>query len=315
MKKFFNSDSAVSKVIFGVILLVVFSLVFGPTLYASFVGTAGDVDVFEYQSGYDGSVIGLGYGYGYGGNAVYGFLGADGKATSVSATNRESDNITVGYTTNYTSYNRINYGLTDSFGSNSSQSALETGTNSIEITGLVCNTTYHYRVETTDAAGNLWYSTDTSHTSDTAACATNGGGGGGSSSSATPATPATPAVPGVTPATPATPAVPAHKFNSDLTIGSTGPDVVTLQQFLVAQGYLVMPAGVPMGKFGALTKAAVIKYQIANNISPAVGYVGPVTRAQLNAGGISIETLVNLLINLGIIGADKAALAKVLLGL
>ena len=50
-----------------------------------------------------------------------------------------------------------------------------------------------------------------------------------------------------------------------------------------------MPAGVAMGYFGGLTKAAVMKYQTANGITPVSGYVGPKTRASLNAGsGVSV---------------------------
>jgi peptidoglycan hydrolase-like protein with peptidoglycan-binding domain len=32
-------------------------------------------------------------------------------------------------------------------------------------------------------------------------------------------------------------------------------------------------------KFGPATKAALIKFQIANKISPAIGYFGPITRS------------------------------------
>src|SRR3989344_5453544 len=45
-------------------------------------------------------------------------------------------------------------------------------------------------------------------------------------------------------------------ITSNLTIGSTGSQVVTLQSALVSQGHLVMPAGVAMGYFGSLPKAA-----------------------------------------------------------
>ncbi len=73
----------------------------------------------------------------------------------------------------------------------------------------------------------------------------------------------------------------------DLTVGSTGAAVVCLQNALVAGGYLVMPAGVAPGYFGALTKAAVIKWQMAAGVSPAAGYFGPISRAKFNltAGG------------------------------
>ncbi len=71
-------------------------------------------------------------------------------------------------------------------------------------------------------------------------------------------------------------------INTNLTVGSTGADVVALQTTLVSGGYLTMPAGVSMGYFGAATKAAVIKYQVANGITPAAGFVGSITRGALN---------------------------------
>ncbi len=67
----------------------------------------------------------------------------------------------------------------------------------------------------------------------------------------------------------------------DLTLGSTGSDVVALQTFLETKGYMTMPVGVSKGYFGGLTKSAVAKYQAANAIAPAVGYFGPLTRGKL----------------------------------
>jgi peptidoglycan hydrolase-like protein with peptidoglycan-binding domain len=66
-------------------------------------------------------------------------------------------------------------------------------------------------------------------------------------------------------------------FTRDLQTGSQGADVSALQRLLG-----VNPA---TGRFGALTKAAVIKYQIEKGIRPATGLVGPKTRALLNAAG------------------------------
>jgi peptidoglycan hydrolase-like protein with peptidoglycan-binding domain len=71
---------------------------------------------------------------------------------------------------------------------------------------------------------------------------------------------------------------------SMLGLGAKGNDVVTLQQFLVAKGYLAIPSGVAMGTFGPLTQAAVIKYQTAVGIT-ADGYVGSDTQAHLKADG------------------------------
>lgn len=72
-------------------------------------------------------------------------------------------------------------------------------------------------------------------------------------------------------------------FTQNLTLGSTGSEVSSLQQVLVAQGHLVMPAGVAYGYFGPLTQAAVAKWQAANGVSPAVGYWGPISRARYAA--------------------------------
>lgn len=74
-----------------------------------------------------------------------------------------------------------------------------------------------------------------------------------------------------------------HTFSVDLTVGSTGDDVVALQTVLVAKGFLVMPAGVAMGYFGNLTKAAVAAWQASAGISPTAGYFGPKSRAAFNA--------------------------------
>ncbi len=69
-------------------------------------------------------------------------------------------------------------------------------------------------------------------------------------------------------------------FTKDLKAGSKGADVTALQNLLG-----VSPA---TGHFGALTKAAVIKYQISKGISPANGYVGAKTRASLNAAASKV---------------------------
>ena len=72
-------------------------------------------------------------------------------------------------------------------------------------------------------------------------------------------------------------------FTSNLTIGSTGSEVVALQDLLISRGHLVMPAGVSKGYFGPLTQQALAKMQAANGISPAVGYFGPITRNFVNS--------------------------------
>ena len=86
--------------------------------------------------------------------------------------------------------------------------------------------------------------------------------------------------------TSATPAV------RDLQIGMTGSDVMTLQKFLNSIGFVLAASGPgspgnETSKFASLTKAAVSRYQKANGISPAAGYFGPLTRANMKSKGLS----------------------------
>ncbi len=73
----------------------------------------------------------------------------------------------------------------------------------------------------------------------------------------------------------------APSITKSLTIGSKGDEVTALQKYLEDEGLLVMPAGVDYGYFGALTKKSVIAWQKANDVSPASGYFGPLSRAKL----------------------------------
>ncbi|MEN9913118.1 MAG: hypothetical protein RLY66_526 [Candidatus Parcubacteria bacterium] len=76
-------------------------------------------------------------------------------------------------------------------------------------------------------------------------------------------------------------------FNTNLTVGSTGSDVVALQSWLIANGYSIpsiASGAAAKGYFGSQTKAAVQAYQAARGI-PSTGFVGPLTRGALNAGG------------------------------
>lgn len=86
---------------------------------------------------------------------------------------------------------------------------------------------------------------------------------------------------------PAAPASPAR----DLALGMAGDDVRQLQQLLNADGFAVAQSGPgspghETATFGALTRAALARYQRAHGIAPAAGYFGPVTRAQMKAAGL-----------------------------
>ena len=87
-----------------------------------------------------------------------------------------------------------------------------------------------------------------------------------------------------------------YVFTRSLTVGSTGSDVVALQQVLnsnPATQVASVGAGSPgmeSSYFGGLTKVALAKYQSANGVSPAAGYFGPITMAFVNGHGTTVVT-------------------------
>ncbi len=75
-------------------------------------------------------------------------------------------------------------------------------------------------------------------------------------------------------------------YDVNLTVGSTGADVVALQTALISAGYdipAISSGAAAPGYFGSQTKAAVKLYQAANGV-PNTGFVGPLTRGVLNGG-------------------------------
>jgi peptidoglycan hydrolase-like protein with peptidoglycan-binding domain len=73
-----------------------------------------------------------------------------------------------------------------------------------------------------------------------------------------------------------------------LQTGSSGDDVRKLQFFLNSNGFILTTEGpgspgIETNIFGFLTRASLIRFQIANNIQPAVGYFGPKTRERINS--------------------------------
>jgi peptidoglycan hydrolase-like protein with peptidoglycan-binding domain len=74
-----------------------------------------------------------------------------------------------------------------------------------------------------------------------------------------------------------------YLFKRSLESGSKGDDVKALQKFLNANGYIVAKSGSgskgsETTTFGPATKSALIKFQKAKGITPALGYFGPLTR-------------------------------------
>ncbi|MEQ1500166.1 MAG: peptidoglycan-binding domain-containing protein [Parcubacteria group bacterium] len=79
----------------------------------------------------------------------------------------------------------------------------------------------------------------------------------------------------------------ADTFNTSLSYGSTNTvEVTKLQDFLFSLGYLKVPS---TGAFFSLTKKAVTDFQVAENISPASGYFGPMTRAVANRKALTMS--------------------------
>ncbi|HPI24694.1 MAG TPA: peptidoglycan-binding protein [Candidatus Paceibacterota bacterium] len=83
-------------------------------------------------------------------------------------------------------------------------------------------------------------------------------------------------------------------YPRDLKLGLLGDDVLRLQVFLNGQGFPVASTGPGSSGqettyFGPATQAALIRYQQANKIVPAVGYFGSITQTQvyLTEAGLS----------------------------
>ena len=170
------------------------------------------------------------------------------------------------------------------------------------VTGLTNSLAYNFRISAVNANGTSTPSSTATTTPEAVVVVTptvsSGGGGGISGSFGTVNTPAP---------TLATPLATNNTSNPDTSINTQSsiskiistlvvenknnlylnvkpqPVVKTLQQFLNEQGFTVskIGAGSP-GKettiFGPLTRSALIKFQKANKITPAVGYFGPITR-------------------------------------
>lgn len=80
----------------------------------------------------------------------------------------------------------------------------------------------------------------------------------------------------------------AAVFDRNLEYGMVATDVQTLQKFLNTTSFVVAQSGGgspgnETTKFGMATRKALASFQESHNITPAVGYFGPKTRAYVNA--------------------------------
>jgi hypothetical protein len=170
-------------------------------------------------------------------------------------------------------FSPISYALTDSFASSSinanniSQSGFFVWTPSVSDAG-----SHSITVTATEYGMSQTFATSTTITVTASQVVTPT-----STSTPTPTpAPASTTTPGVT-----MPKGPVHVFAIFLKIGSRGQEVIELQKILIKKKFLT---GDATGYYGALTEAAVKKYQKAHGIE-LLGVVGPSTRLALNADG------------------------------
>jgi hypothetical protein len=84
--------------------------------------------------------------------------------SSVSATSNSTTSETMGWTTNEGSDSQVDYGPTTAYGSSSTLNAASVTAHSVLLSSLSPSTTYHARVRSRDAAGNLAMSGDVAFT-------------------------------------------------------------------------------------------------------------------------------------------------------
>jgi hypothetical protein len=161
---------------------------------------------------------------------------------------------------------------------------------STALTGLTCGTTYHYRAYATNSAGT---GTGSDATFTTSACPVVASSGGSVPVSILQAM--SDAVRKIestnnqiaTQNNTGTASIQKFIFKKDLRFRMRDNDVIELQKFLNNNGFNVSLSGIgskgnETNYFGPATRNALIRFQKANNISPAIGYFGPKTRAFVN---------------------------------
>jgi len=96
------------------------------------------------------------------------FSTLDGTAPVISnvvVTNITSNNATITWTTDEPADGQVEWGLTTAYGSESMLVTTLDTTHSVTLTGLIENTSYHFRIKSKDSAGNLVTGTDATFTS------------------------------------------------------------------------------------------------------------------------------------------------------
>ncbi len=89
--------------------------------------------------------------------------------SGIASSNITTTGANITWTTNEASNTQVEYGLTASYGNNSTLNSSLITSHSVVLSGLTASTLYHYRVKSRDAAGNLATSADYSFTTGTTA--------------------------------------------------------------------------------------------------------------------------------------------------
>lgn len=108
------------------------------------------------------------------GDTAVAIIGPDNTApviSNITVSNITTSSVRITWTTDEAANSVVEYGLTNSYGSTQSDSSLVTS-HTIDLTGLSANTTYHYRVKSTDAANNTAQSSDNTFTTAQASSST-----------------------------------------------------------------------------------------------------------------------------------------------
>jgi parallel beta-helix repeat protein len=205
--------------------------------------------------------------------------------SSISSNTPGQTSVTITWTTNEASDSQINYGLSSTYTASTTLDTADTTSHSVTISGLTANTTYHFRVRSTDSSGNLGLSSDQTFT--TAAASSGGGGGSSSGGSRRSSTEEEASVEEPANALSATSGT-ALVLSAQLGPKSIGDQVSVLQKML-ALDPLVYPEGEITGFYGVLTQKAVERFQVKYGIitsgtplTTGFGAVGPKTLAKLN---------------------------------
>ncbi len=197
--------------------------------------------------------------------------------SSLSATAITPYSAVISWTTDEPATTQLTYGVGSSFGTSTLDVALTTN-HQVVISNLSSGAIYSVRVYSDDAIGNKASASGLSFTTARESSDTSSRRLGKAKK---PQVPAQEVI--VTPIAQPLPAL----FSRNLASGMRGDDVRQLQQTLNRLGFIVALSG-PGSEgqettlFGGGTRAAVIAFQRARLINPAVGYVGVKTRAALN---------------------------------